>query len=57
MARAAFEKIKAGLDDAEAYLDGTGDKSRYLITVSQREGAEPHSSEGTALSSEKTRIA
>jgi putative transcriptional regulator len=33
MSRRAFDKIKAGLDDARAYLDGTADKRRYRVHV------------------------
>jgi len=33
MSRRAFGKIKAGLDDARAYLDGTADKRRYRVHV------------------------
>lgn len=33
MSRRAFDKIKAGLDDAGAYLDGTADKKRYRVHV------------------------
>ena len=29
MTKSAFEKIKAGLEDAKAYLDGSADKRRY----------------------------
>lgn len=36
MSKAAFNKIKAGLDEAKAYLDGSGDKSRYGIHVPSR---------------------
>ena len=36
MSKAAFNKIKAGLDEAKAYLDGSGDKSRYGIRVPSR---------------------
>lgn len=36
MAKAAFNKIKAGLDEAKAYLDGSADKSRYGIHVPSR---------------------
>lgn len=36
MTKAAFEKIKAGLNEAKAYLDGSGDKSRYVIHVPSR---------------------
>lgn len=36
MTKAAFEKIKAGLSDVSAYLDGSGDKSRYRIRVPAR---------------------
>jgi putative transcriptional regulator len=36
MTKAAFDKIKAGLSDARAYLDGTGDKRRYGIHVPAR---------------------
>ncbi len=33
MSRHAFDKIKAGLDDASGYLDGTADKKRYRVHV------------------------
>jgi|SRR5579863_1268954 len=33
MGKRAFEKIKQGLDDARAFLDGTADKSRYRVHV------------------------
>lgn len=36
MTKAAFDKIKAGLIDAKAYLDGTGDKRKYGIHVPTR---------------------
>ena len=36
MTKSAFDKIKAGLDDAEAYLDGSADKSAYRIHVPAR---------------------
>jgi putative transcriptional regulator len=36
MTRTAFDKIKAGLDDAKAYLDGTADKRKYAIHVPAR---------------------
>ena len=36
MTKTAFEKIKAGLDDAKAYLDGSADKRRYGIHVPAR---------------------
>ena len=36
MSRTAFEKIKAGLDEAKAYLDDSADKSRYRIHVPAR---------------------
>jgi putative transcriptional regulator len=35
MTKAAFDKIKAGLDEAKAYLDGSGSK-RYGIHVPTR---------------------
>jgi putative transcriptional regulator len=34
--RAAFNKIKAGLEEAKAYLDESSDKSRYVIHVPSR---------------------
>jgi len=34
--KAAFEKIKAGLSEVGAYLDGSGDKSGYRIHVPAR---------------------
>ena len=33
MSKRAFEKIKAGLDDAKAYLDGTADRRKYRVHV------------------------
>ena len=33
MSKAAFKKIKAGLESAKAYLDGTVDKSRYRVHI------------------------
>jgi putative transcriptional regulator len=33
MSKRAFDKIKAGLDDARAFLDGTADKRRYRVHV------------------------
>jgi len=33
MSKAAFSKIKAGLHDAQAYLDGTANKRRYRVHV------------------------
>lgn len=33
MSKRAFDKIKAGLDAARAYLDGTADKRRYRVHV------------------------
>jgi addiction module HigA family antidote len=36
MTKRAFDKIKQGLDEARAYLDGTADKSRYRIHYAPR---------------------
>src|SRR4029077_11578787 len=36
MSKRAFEKIKQGLDEARAYLDGTADKSRYRLHCEAR---------------------
>ena len=36
MSKRAFEKIKAGLDSARAYLDGTADKSLYRVHVPEK---------------------
>jgi hypothetical protein len=36
MSKRAFEKIKQGLDEARAYLDGTADKSRYRVHYAPR---------------------
>jgi len=33
MSKRAFEKIKAGLVDAKAYLDGTADKRKFRVHV------------------------
>jgi putative transcriptional regulator len=34
--KSTFDKIKAGLDDAKAYLEGSADKSGYRIHVPDR---------------------
>jgi putative transcriptional regulator len=34
--KSAFDKIKAGLDDAKAYLEGSAEKSCYRIHVPNR---------------------
>jgi hypothetical protein len=43
MSKRPFEKIKAGLDSAQAYLSGTADKRRYRVhlhdTVDVRDAA------------------
>jgi putative transcriptional regulator len=36
MTRRAFDKIRAGLDDARAYLEGTVDKRRYRVHVPEK---------------------
>src|SRR5579862_622107 len=36
MSRRAFDKIKAGLESAKAYLDGTADKRKYRVHVPER---------------------
>ena len=36
MSKRAFDKIKAGLDSAKAYLDGTADKRLYRVHVPQK---------------------
>jgi len=36
MSKRAFEKIKQGLDETRAYLDGTADKSRYRVHSARR---------------------
>ena len=36
MTKAAFDKIKAGLDEAKAYLDGSADKKEFHIHVPAR---------------------
>jgi uncharacterized phosphosugar-binding protein len=36
MTKAAFDKIKAGLGEAKAYLDGSGNKRSYGIHVPAR---------------------
>jgi hypothetical protein len=32
MTKAAFEKIKAGIDDARRYLDGSADKREFRVS-------------------------
>lgn len=36
MSRHAFEKIKAGLESAKAYVDGTADKRQYRVHVPEK---------------------
>ena len=36
MKKSAFDRIKAGLDEAKAYLEGSADKSGYRIHVPNR---------------------
>ena len=36
MSKRAFDKIKAGLEEARAYLEGTADKSRYRVHVPRK---------------------
>lgn len=36
MAKRAFDKIMAGVNDARAYLDGTADKSRYRVHAARK---------------------
>jgi putative transcriptional regulator len=36
MSKRAFDKIKAGLESAKAYLDGTGDKRKYRVHVPEK---------------------
>ena len=36
MTKSAFDKIKAGLDDAKTYLEGSADKADYGIHVPNR---------------------
>src|SRR5271156_2815491 len=36
MSKQAFDKIKAGLDSAKAYLDGTADKRKYRVHVPEK---------------------
>jgi hypothetical protein len=37
MNKRAFDKIKQGLDEARAYLDGTADRSRYRVHYASRQ--------------------
>ena len=36
MSKRAFDRIKAGLDDARAYLEGTADKRRFKVHVPEK---------------------
>jgi hypothetical protein len=40
MTKAAFDKIKAGIDEANAYLDGSEDKRSYGIHARARTNAD-----------------
>jgi len=42
MSKRAFEKIKQGLDEARAYLDGTADKSCYRVHRAPRRTKTKH---------------
>ena len=36
MSKRAFEKIKAGLESAKAYVDGSADKRKYRVHIPER---------------------
>jgi putative transcriptional regulator len=36
MSKRAFDKIKAGLDNTKAYLDGAADKRKYRVHVPEK---------------------
>ena len=36
MSKSAFEKIKSGLEDAKAYLDGSRDKRDFKVHIPKR---------------------
>jgi len=36
MSKRAFDKIKAGLDSARSYLDGTADERHYRVRVPEK---------------------
>jgi hypothetical protein len=38
MPKSAFEKIKAGLEEAKAYLDGSPDKRDFQVHRLERKG-------------------
>ncbi len=47
MTKRAYDKIKAGLDDARAYLDGTADKRRFGVHLPARKTAARGGRSGT----------
>ena len=52
MSKRAFNKIKAGLDNAKAYLDGTADKRRYRVHVPETIDVRPIRGPDSGLSQE-----
>jgi hypothetical protein len=40
MSKRAFNKIKRGLDEARAFLDGTADKTRFRVHVGDQRNAQ-----------------
>jgi hypothetical protein len=41
MAKRAFDKVMAGVNEARAYLEGTADKSRYRVHAARKRNPPP----------------
>jgi hypothetical protein len=53
MTKAAFDKIKAGIDDARRYLDGSVDEGEFHVPALTDSKVSPTSAQAQAQSPEK----
>jgi hypothetical protein len=53
MTKAAFDKIKAGIDDARRYLDGSVDEGEFAVRALTDSKVSPTSAQAQAQSPEK----
>jgi hypothetical protein len=53
MTKAAFDKIKAGIDDARRYLDGSVDKGEFQVPALTDSKVNPASAQAQAQPPEK----